>query len=88
MKARRHDFSGACEPVDGITRGGAYNTFSLGIFEWVACKDPSFLKRGKVKVRVSGPVSKADAVRATAAEIVSALDAGTYNGPKRVKVKA
>jgi len=83
--AGTHDFAGACAP--GSVTFAMWDTFSVGVFEWVpmsgGCRG---MKRGKVKVRVKGPTSHPDRVAAKAREIVTALDAGTYTGPKTVSV--
>jgi hypothetical protein len=39
-----------------------------------------------VLVRVSGPVGDPESVYAKARQIAAQLDAGTYSGPKRVRV--
>jgi len=43
-------------------------------------------KRGKVVVRVYGLCERPDPVYTMARAIVRALDAGTYDGPKTVRV--
>lgn len=79
----KHGYSGSCAP--GSCWVG--ETFSYGIFEMVPAKTATGWKKGPVKVRVSGPTSQTEAVKAKAEQIVAALDAGTYAGPKNVKVK-
>jgi DNA primase len=79
-----HDFSGACEPGKSHY---SHQTFSLGIFQWVAKSGGKGLKKSKVRVRVSGPVHEAEAMREIARNICKELDTGTYNGPKTVQVK-
>lgn len=77
-----HGYSGACAP-------GAHpmgETFSYGIFQWIPKASGKGHKRSTVKVRVSGRCENADAVRRRTEEIVAALDAGTYQGPKNVRV--
>ncbi len=80
MEQGKHDFAGSCL---GST---ACRTVSVGCFQWVPGYDN--LKRGKVKVRVSGPRRLADKIKDKAREICAQLDAGTYTGPKYVKVSA
>lgn len=79
----RHAFAGACDPT--AYRPHSQLTFSVGIFPWVAKKSGG-LKRGKVVVRVYGDIGMAHKVHEKASEICKALDAGTYEGPKRVNV--
>ena len=78
-----HAFAGAW--ADGLHRRS--ETFSYGVFAMVRTADGQRWKRGKVLVRVSGYSGNADAVKSEAKRICDALDAGTYNGPKRVSVK-
>lgn len=83
--AGKHDFEGNCAPEEtGTIRN--QETFSVGIFQWVPKSSGKGCKRSAVKVRVKGPFHKPSAVYAKAGEIVSALDAGTYSGPKNVTV--
>jgi len=65
-----------------------YKTFSVGVFAWVPALSKSGIKRGAAKVRVSGPATSAGhkLVHDKAQEIANALDAGTYDGPKLVRV--
>lgn len=86
-EAGQHGYDGACMP------GGAHEcksfmqeTFSVGVFEWVAKSSGKGVKRGPVKVRVRGPFSEPEKVFDKAREIAAALDAGTYSGPKNVTV--
>lgn len=80
----RHAFAGACDPTTNRPHS-QFTTFSVGIFPWMA-KRSGGLKRGKVVVRVYGDIGMAHKVHEKAAEICKALDAGTYEGPKRVNV--
>jgi hypothetical protein len=80
----KHAYDGSCKP-GGQTLCGQ-QTFSVGIFQWVP-KASGGLKKSKVKVRVYGSVDYPDSVYDRAEEIVRALDAGTYDGPKSVRVK-
>lgn len=87
MEAGKHDFEGSCAPgTDGVLKHSTQETFSLGIFQWVPKNSGKGCKRGAVKVRVKGPFHKPTDVYAKAGEIVAALDAGTYSGPKNVTV--
>jgi len=79
----KHGYSGACRPGAGWA---SQQTFSVGIFEWLPKASGNGEKKSAVKVRVSGPVSMPREVERRAAEIVKELDAGTYCGPKKVKV--
>lgn len=88
-RAGLHSYAGEASPLGG----GKYDawftqeSFSVGVFEWVPKKDGSGLKRGPVKVRVRGLVVDANAVADRAREICAALDAGTYTGPRHVRVR-
>jgi len=94
----RHDFSGACSPVnwedckscakDKGYKGPTWNTFSVGIFEWLPRVGGHGLKKGPVKVRVKGLCSAAEEVEREAKRICKQLDAGQYHGPKTITVKA
>lgn len=86
-EAGEHGYSGRCVPKAGYKPWNPHETFSLGVFQWHRKAKGKGLKKGKVKVRVSGLTSKADAVEEKACEIAYQLDDGTYNGPKHVKVK-
>lgn len=87
MKTNKHEYSGAwAPPRDGSRFFSQSNTFSLGIFQWVAKDSGKGLRKTAVKVRVSGPTHTPETVYAKADEIVKALDAGTYAGPKNVTV--
>lgn len=82
-----HDFDGHCAPGgSGAAYFGGQATFSVGVFQWVPKSHSNGLKRGPVKVRVKGRCSDPELVYAKAREIASALDAGTYRGPKHVTV--
>ena len=83
MKAGKHGFSGQCCP--GTVQAGQHE-FSVGVFQWVPTRSGMCLKKSAVKVRVIGSTSDPDRVYAKALEIVEQLDAGTYAGPKRVRV--
>jgi hypothetical protein len=86
----KHDLygSGLLGPVGGSVYFDGQQTGSVGCFQWVAgahgrCR----LKRGKVKVRVSGNITVADDICTKAREICDLLDKGEYHGPKNVRVK-
>ena len=85
MEAGKHGFSGACVPGSGWP---GQHTFSVGVYEWVPKASGKGCKKSAVKVRVSGPIDDYDRVYAKAAEITAAIDAGTYTGPKHVRVAA
>ncbi len=87
MEAGKHGFIGACAPGEQkVFMGFNQLTFSVGIFEWIPKSGGKGVKKSAVKVRVTGPCSNPEAVKAKAEEIVAQLDAGTYSGPKNVKV--
>jgi len=94
-KVGKHAYAGSCAPPgsgaldarEWSFRGSYQETFSVGIFQWVLLASGRGVKRGPVKVRVFGPVFRAEEVAEKAREIVEALDNGSYNGPKRVQVK-
>lgn len=83
-----HSYDGKCAPAKpGEFKHIPQMTFSVGVFEWVTTRSGAGIKRGPVKVRVSGPVQDAPRVYDRANQIVVELDAGHYAGPKNVKVK-
>lgn len=84
-KTVKHGYSGSFAPTSA--HSGCTETFSYGIFEMVPAKTVTGWKKGPVKVRVSGYTSQAEAVKTKTEEIVAALDACTYTGPKNVKLK-
>ena len=81
-----YDFAGSCSPQGGRCFVPFQRTFSVGCFRWTASArgEP---KKGRVEVRVSGPVDRWADVEAKAREICLELDAGTYTGPKNVKIE-
>ena len=83
MEEGKHDFDGSCAPF-GREAFFGQKTFSVGIFQWLRKSSGKGLKRGPVKVRVSGYVSDADKVYARARLIVGELDRGEYRGTKNV----
>jgi hypothetical protein len=83
-EAGTHEYSGACAPGD---YGGVWDTFSVGVFEWVPRKSGRGTKRSKAKVRVKGPSEHPERVYAKAREIAAQLDTGTYAGPKTVVIR-
>jgi hypothetical protein len=60
----------------------------VGVFEWVLTSNGKDVKRGPVKVRIQGRTDQPDAVYLKAIEVAKQLDAGTYTGPKRIRVKS
>lgn len=81
----KHWISGACIPYEQCYHN--WETFSVGIFEWIPTKDKKGLKRGKVKVRVRGNCIDKDEVIDKAREIATLLDHGKYTGAKNVTVR-
>lgn len=75
------DFAGACAPMN--TGAGwlrtHYETFTLGIFQWVPKSGArglrGELKRGPVRQRVKGLTSQPEEAYAKAREIVAGLNA-------------
>lgn len=82
----RHDFSGACAPYALRHATSAPETFSVGIFMWVAKTSSKGCKRSKVKVRVVGLTVDPEPVYEKAREIALLLDVGQYKGPTTVNV--
>lgn len=85
----KHEYTGICQPGDG--KCIYFETFSVGVFEWIGKagtkgNNPEHLKKSVVKVRVYGLVKHPEKVYDKALEICALLDAGTYDGPKKVKV--
>ena len=85
MELNKHYFEGSCAPGTS-PYARQWDTFSVGIFEAISTADGKRIKKGKVKVRVKGLTRYPEAVIAKAREIVDAMDAGTYSGPKNVSV--
>lgn len=94
-KVGKHEFygelapPGVCGSNAGISFGSlaSQSTFSVGVFQWVLKANGKGVKRGPVKVRISGNVGDAKLVAAKARAICELLDLGAYTGPKNVKVK-
>jgi hypothetical protein len=64
-----------------------FKSFSIGVFRWELKNNGNSMKRGKVAVRVSGPITKKKDVFEMADNIVKALDAGDWDGRKTVVLK-
>jgi hypothetical protein len=77
---RSHGFSGNCAP--GVTQF-TYETLSVGVPK----SSGKGLKKGPVKVRISGHTSDHESVYEKARQVVAQLDAGTYAGPKTIRVE-
>ncbi len=58
------DYDGQCAPASTQVR---FDTFSVGIFQWLPKSRGKGLKRGKVVARVKGSTSDAEMVYAEAA---------------------
>ena len=80
-----HAFSGEFMPSKRQLSG--QQTFSVGIFEWLAKANGRGVKRGAVKVRVKGPIHTEQAVLDKAREIAHQLDTGSYQGPRTVAAR-
>ena len=65
------DFDGACAPGNAH---GRYETFTLGIFQWIPKASGKGLKRGKVIRRVEGRTDSPDEVFARAQTIVDQMN--------------
>jgi len=88
-KVGEHDFvMPKLDSQEWATTLRYFRTFSVGVFLWIPTRAKGGIKRGKAKVRVSGPVSYEGLklVYDKALEVANALDAGTYAGPKMVRV--
>ena len=79
-----HSYSGSCAP--GQSKFSRFQTFSVGVFEWLPKASGKGLKKSKVKVRISGSSSQPDIVYREAERVAYALDKGTYKGPKNVRM--
>lgn len=86
MEKILHGFDGNCRPGGPGEFCSSQETFSVGIFQILPKSSGKGTKRGPVKVRVRGYVSHPGYVYSKAREIVDQLDAGTYSGPKTVRV--
>ena len=83
--AGQHDYHGACAPGDAWpTRTSRYFRFSVGCFQYLPKARGSGVKRGPVKVRITGFTYRPELVYAKAAEVCRQLDAGTYSGPRNI----
>jgi len=82
----KHEFDGKGTPGNGGVRA-PFATFSVGCCELVPRASGKGTKFGKAKVRVTGPASRTLDVYRKASEICAQLNAGTYTGPKNVRVK-
>jgi hypothetical protein len=81
-KAGSHAWHGNYDP---FWRRCRTKTFSVGCFQWLP-KAEGGVKRRPILVRVFGSTSKPELVYAKAKQIRKELDAGTYAGPKNVRV--
>lgn len=79
-----HGWSAACDP--DRPGGCPFDTFSVGVFEWLPKASGAGVKRGPVKVRVKALSSARDAAYRIAERTAHELDAGTYQGPKTLRV--
>lgn len=91
VKIGRHDFDGSCVPGEDL--GPVFlgqKNFSVGVYEYLRCRGGLGAKRGRVKVRVSGPVEMRAKVFVVAEEICRDLDkkGGVWVGPRTVVVKS
>lgn len=76
---------GACAP--GENSSTPFVTFCLGIYRAIRRDSGVGFKASKCLVRISGPITKDTEVYAMAAEIMKAIEAESYDGPKNVRVK-
>lgn len=76
----------AYTPLDKGWVTSGCETLSVGIYPVIPTKGGTGTKKGKVAVRVGGPSHMTDAIHAKAEEVRAQLDAGTYDGPKMVRV--
>ena len=87
-----HGWSGSCAPATAGWRGGRNlhwnKTFSVGCFQWLPSASRGIAKKGKCKVRVYGQRDNPRPVYEAADRICRELDAGTYAGPKTVRIKS
>ena len=79
-----HGWSGSCAP--GGLCPYRTETFSVGCFEWLPSAKQGTAKKGKCKVRVYGQTDNPQPVYEEAERICRELDAGTYTGPKTIRV--
>jgi len=78
----KHDFY----KESALTETGWNQTFSLGIFQWELKGNKKAMKKGKVKVRVSGDVKNKVDVFNMAEKLVNLLDSNEWDGRKNVKI--
>lgn len=77
----KHGWSGSCAPGASHYR---FDTFSVGVFEWLPSRKGC--KRGKVKVRVKGSTADPERVYEMARRVVVQLDAGEHISAKTLSV--
>ena len=80
-----HGWSGSCAPGSPMACR-THSTFSVGCFQWLPSARKGMAKKGKVKVRVYGRRDNPEPVYEAAERICRELDAGTYAGPKTIRV--
>jgi hypothetical protein len=86
--AGKHDYDK--ESAEKFSAIESFNNFSVGIFQWQMANSGKRMKRGKVVVRVVGPVNLKDKVFEVAESVVKHLDDGnwsSFDGRKTVTVK-
>ncbi len=83
--AGQHDYHGACAPGNAPpTWTSRHFRFSVGCFQYLPKANGRGVKRGPVKVRITGFTRSPELVYEKAAEVCRQLDAGTYNGPRNI----
>ncbi len=83
--AGQHDYHGACAPGNAwLALTSRHFRFSVGCFQYLPKASGSGVKRGPVKVRITGFTHSPELVYEKAAEVCRQLDAGTYNGPRNI----
>ena len=78
-EAFKHDFDGQCI-------GRPFETFSVGLFEWLPKSSRKGLKRSKVKVRVRGYTTQRQEVFEFAKKLCEKLDNGWKPEKKEYRI--
>lgn len=79
-QAGQWDWDGSCKPHGGVVGWPGMQTFSVGIFQWVAKSSGKGVKRSKTVERIKGPVSRAEEIYAKARARCAELNGGSPDG--------
>jgi hypothetical protein len=81
----KYGWQAQCAP--GVSHwSGRWDTFSVGIFQWIPKASGKGFKKAKSIVRVRGLTDNPQELWAKVQEVISQLNAGTYTGPKSINL--